>query len=289
MKQIIYNGDYYVSERDIIALKKGELLVKPIAIYIGLLEAVDVRYTYPSKYPIVPGSLGIVRVLEGPYTDYSYSGKLATVNPLASNDILGLSVDGILSSYATVHEKFIHRVVNNDDPYLSLTPLIEHGIFLGKNSYGKALIIGCNVLSYIVAKFFDENKHYNYALFCRNNRRVFKKINGKVYTNMGEIDPYYDSITVLDNKVSLIHSILDKTRAANIIVSKYSLINLIPLKHEGRLSILYTGKTSFESPDMVMKIMHYLKKRIKVIKVDDISKVLSLLPPRGFGLIINFK
>lgn len=288
IRQIVYNGEYYVSEREILPVKKGELLVKPLSVYIGLLENSYIRYTYPSKYPIVPGSFGIVRILEEPYSNKGYSGKIAVVNPITSNGILGLDIDGILGSYATIREENIYKLVDENDPYLSLIPLIEHGIFLGKHSHGRTLIIGCNILAYIIAKFFDENKKHNYALLCYDNRRVLRRINGRVYVNLGELDPYYDSIVILDSRFGLIHKVLTHIYFNNIIISVFSFINFLPLKLSETYNVLYTMKTDRESPHMVEKIISSLKKDIKIIRVNDISKTIGLLPPRGLGAIISF-
>ncbi|WP_148677190.1 hypothetical protein [Staphylothermus hellenicus] len=289
IRQIVYNGEYFVVERDILPVRMGELLVKPLSVYIGLLENLYVRYVYPSKYPVVPGSFGIVRVLEEPYSNKGYSGKIAVVNPFTSNGILGLDFNGILGSYAAIREENIYRLVNNDDPYLSLTPLIEHGVYLGKHCYGKTLIIGCNILTYIVAKFFDMNKKHDYALLCYNNRRALRRTRGRIHVNLGELDPYYDSIVILDPRFGLVHRVLTHIRSNNIIVSMYSFINLLPLKHDGTCNVLYTSKTFRGAPNMVEKMISLLKKNIRIIRINDISKTIGLLPPRGLGAIVSFR
>jgi hypothetical protein len=288
VKQIIYDGEFRVVERDIVAVKRGELLVKPLYVYIGLFEDPSVWFKYPVKIPVVPGSFGVVRVLESIYGEQELSGKLVVFNPIGSEKILGLDVDGLLSTYTGINKTYVYEVVQRDNPYYSLLPLIKHAISLYENSSGKTLIVGCNTLSIISSIAYDLLGGIEYYIYCPE-KNILRRFYGRVAINTGELDKNYESIVITSNDYPLIYEVLNSIGYKILIISRYSLVNNVILKRNGIYRLVYIGDTGI-SPDhvgVVNKVLSRIKKHIRIVKLDDLGKTTSLLPQQKPGVIIG--
>jgi len=197
VRSIVFNGKYDVIEKEIIPVKHGEVLAKPYYIYLGIVEKILYKGLEPFTKPIIPGSSGVVRIIEDP-SNGELSGKIAIISPIGPHGILGLDVNGILSTYTSINHKYIAGFINEPRPIHSIYPYISYGASIGKETYGSTLIIGCELDSIITAIYLKKMKEEEPHIICSKPIKHLKYLGFNIYREPGNLAKKYD--TSLINK-----------------------------------------------------------------------------------------
>ena len=66
VKAVAYDGTARIVEDVALAVRPGHLVAKPIYVYLGLTERIVSTGQELVAKPVVPGSSGIVRIIEDP-------------------------------------------------------------------------------------------------------------------------------------------------------------------------------------------------------------------------------
>ncbi len=285
-KHIVFNGTIHVEERDALPVRKNEVLGKTLSIYIGFLESLIENGLIPVNPPKILGSYAVLRILEDQGSEPNYSGRLVITNPYGEKGFLGIHIDGVLGTYVSLPRTYIYSEVSDKNPYNTLIPLIDHCIYLAEKAEGSTLIVGCNIysLTTFYAYTFIHNAYPD--LYCPD-KNIFRKIKFKPLRNLSELNSSYDTIILTSPKHSIIENVLEKSRSKQMIISKFSFLKYIPLKHLGEFHVIYTHQTS-KNPVIRGKITKILKKIIRVVEIDDVEKIVNYFSRIGLGVIVKF-
>ncbi len=272
-------------------VKPGYLLVKPIYVYLGVVEKILYSGYEPLYKPIIPGSSGVVRVLEDPSNKYGeLSGKLAIVSHIGKYGVLGLDEDGLLSNYSSIHPSYIYGYVEEAKPVHAIYPHIAYSISLGRETSGLTVILGCNLPEIITAYYIKKYKDEEPVILCSNIPRYLKVGKLKFYRHVSNLPSSCNTIVVGYDKYSLIHEALSRVSAEKIIVSIYSRLNILPVKRGVNTHLLYIDSVDGIEHEILDDIGKYIiRKYLKIVKAEDIGEIPGLLPPRRMGVVVELR
>jgi len=288
VEAIKYHGKLEVFELPAQEVKHGHVLAKTLYVFLSALEKVLMSGWEPVVKPVVPGSAGVVRVLEDPSGRFSeLSGRVFTVSPLGAGGVLGLDADGLLSTYQSLHVSYLYTPVSEPKPYHSLQPYTAYSLSLGMRVHGTTLIVGCEFPEIALATYLSEYRGEEPVLLCSNPPR-YARIPVKVHKNIGDLDKQYASIVIGCAPPSLIHDLLREVRTENIVVSAFSRLKTLPLTPGITARVKYVDRISAEvEQEVVEELSKKLAHIIRVARVNSIEQAIGFLPPRGMGVVLE--
>ncbi len=291
VKKIIFDGyKNLLVETNMLASRKGEFLAKPLYIYLGVIERILYKGYEPHIKPVVLGSSGIARVIEDQYSvNENLSGKIVIVKPYGREGLLGIDRDGLLSTYTSIPRNYVYGFMNSIYPYEVLRPYISYAINISKELYGSVLIIGCELPAILTALYLSKIRREEPIIICSGSPRIVKSFGLKVFKNIGDLAIRYNSIVVDYDKPSLINNVLEHIEYNKIVITIFSRLRYLPT-YPGRHIIVeyYTSFKDYEEDvNSYKELLNIVKKHIRVIKIDDLEKILEIIPPRRLGTIVE--
>ncbi|MEM4551391.1 MAG: hypothetical protein QXF92_01840 [Thermosphaera sp.] len=289
MKQraIVFDGTLNLIERPAIVLNPGFILVKPLEVYLGFIEKLLTSGSIPLSTPIIPGSMGIAKVIEAYNGDSSIIGKLVVISPFNAEKFLGLERDGLLSNYAVVPSNYIHSVVERPGPYDVMTPLIHHALEIAEKIRETPLILGCELLSLFVG-LYSREKGFEPDFICEGDSRDIHRFNFKVLKSISEVPSRMNTLVITTYNPILTSNIVDKTNPEHIVISPFSFTSLLKLPLKDRVIIERVNKFQTMHPVDVGKAVQLIRNYVRTVEVDDVEKTRGLFPPRGLGVIVKY-
>lgn len=289
IKSIVFYGKTELYEKTTIAVKHEYLLVKPLYVYLSVIEKILYSGYEPLLKPVIPGSSGVVRILEDPSGKHSdLSGRLAIVSPIGKYGILGLDEDGLLSSYSSIHPSYIYRYVEEAKAIYSLYPYIAYSINLGIQSAGLTVIIGCDIVEIGLAYYIINYKGEKPIIICSNIPRYLRSGKLRFYKHVSDLPDKCNTIVLGYDKYSLIYSVLNKISTEKILITCYSRLKLLPLRKRINIRVSYIDSIGEVDPGIVEDIARSINRYVRKIKTKDIEELPGLLPPRKMGIIVEF-
>ncbi|MEM0004137.1 MAG: hypothetical protein QXN97_02250 [Desulfurococcaceae archaeon] len=287
-KTLIYSGVLEVIEYPGVIFKES-ILVKPLYVYIGDIEKEIVTGHLPINKPIKLGSMGVVRVVEVQGSNTEYSGQTYSVSPFGSKGLLGISEDGILANFSSIHPSYLDEPLLEVTPMDALRPLIKHGFELAKNSVEPVLIEGCGLIGLITGLSL-RSLGMEPLFYCEEGSRVASSYGFTCTSHLGNISKKWGSIILTSSNMASKHRILVNLDYSRLVLSRLSHTTWIPLKNDfSSVQIVLVGKGGNLDQRIYRQIMNDIGKRIKVYEAVDLNDALGLFPPRGLGFILSIK
>ncbi len=286
IKSLIFNGLYLdLVHRTVLDVKKNQVLAKTLYFYIGPIENMILAGQIISRVPIVIGTSGVVRILESPTSEENLSGKIAVISPIGDDGVLGVNVNGLASTYTSIHISHIFEIIDTPKPIHAIYPYIALGLIMADKASNNVLIAGCS-LSSITAALAVKDKGGEPVIMCKNFPRVLRKLGLKLARNIGELNPSYDSMIIdITAPFGLVDTLIENISLNKIIVPCFTLFNHIRLPRKS-IYVEYIDKMKY-SLDKIDKYASRFKKLIQVIRSKELEDITSLLPVRGLGLIVE--
>ncbi len=287
---MIHDGLGIGVDRDrFIVIRRGEVLAKIHAFFIGPLDLQVLLQPTMTGPPRVLGSSAVARILEvSPGVEENISGKLVVIGPFGNKGLLVRDVDGVASSFAAVHSSYINLYLERSDPYYSLYPYILHGIRLVGDLGEPVLILGCNISS-VSAGLYLQSRGISYSLICKYPHHA-RRLGLNVFKNIGDLGKHYSTLVITPCSTSVY---LDALTSLDYDIIKYSALSLqdfIPVQAVQPERIVVEKVMDYSRDTSVARrILHRLKRVVELLYTDDLEKIIDLLPPRGLGLIVGFK
>jgi len=285
---VFHNGVLETVEHDSFVLNQPYLLAKPLYVYVGLIEQILFNQYEPLHRNVIPGSSGVVRIIEDPYSGgKDLSGEIAVVKMFIDHKVVGLDVDGLLSTYVALSREAIYGYVNEPNPIHALLPYISYSIKLGDEAYGSTLIIGCGLPSILTGIYMSRFRGNEPVLICSDIPRRLKRSGLRIYRNTGDLSSSYDTIIVSYENYSFITSVLESTSCRKLIITPFSRLRNIPLNRVDEVVLKYMSSFDNVANKHVEELALFVKKIVRYISIDDLGKARELIPPRGYGLVID--
>ena len=286
-KVVVFDDSLRIVENPAIALIPGYMLVKPLIIYLGFPEKLITSGLMPFKTPVIPGSMGIGRVVETYNGDGSIVGRNIVISPFHNEEVLGVDRNGLLGNFVSLPTGYIHSTVEKPRALQALTPLVHHAYALADKLHDNPLILGCELLS-ILTGIFSRNKGFEPAFICGDGLREASKFGFKVFKNLGEMPPTVKTLVITSYSPILTGAVVEKTHPQHIIVSPLSFTNYLKLPLREKVVIERVTSFRVESFNETEKGLQEVKNEVKVVEVDDVEKTLGLIPPRGLGVVVKY-
>ena len=268
----------------------GSILAKTIYVYIGDLERGLLSGVIPVTRPLIPGSLGVVRVIEVLSEKTEYTGKYYTVTPLGARGLLGVDTNGLLSNYASLDETYLEEEVVSPTPLDALKPILRHAVLLASKCEEPVLIEGCGLISVTLGALLRD-LGVDVQFYCENNARSALVFGFNVTSHISNLSKKWRTIVITSLNSASKYRVMRELEYSNLVVSALSLTELIPVRRECSVRVVVIGKGGFlgELRDLVdrgKKVLRGLSRAIKVVKTSELESIKGLLPPRGLGTII---
>lgn len=288
MKQkcVMYNGSVEVVEYPAVAVQ-DPVLVKPFYVYIGDVERSIVQGQLPVTKPVILGSLGVVKVvevLEGPTEP---TGKDFVVSPLGDKGILGVDINGLLATHTTLTHSYLDEELVQSSPYDSLRPVVKHAAELANASEEPVLVEGCGLVG--VATGLSLRKMGVEPIFyCEDGGRRASSLGFNVYKHAGSIGTKWRTVVLTSTSISSKHTLLTGVEYQKVVISPLSFTTWMPIRsrQSSLTRVFVVWRTGNYSSEIVREVIKELSKYVKVINVQDIEKILGLIPPKGWGSIL---
>ncbi len=274
-----------------VRVEEGYYLVKPLHVFVSSLENAIVEGVYTYKRPITLGSTGLVRILEaGANADPRLSGSLAIVSPISSGGVLGLELDGLLSTYTSIPGDTIVYTVDKDTPLYSIGyhALIVSSIrklFTGR----RALIVGGGIESLLLSL---EIREYTSSLSVitrsRHAGKILRRYGVNTYRDPRDLKCCYDTVFYGLYTSALLWDIirfLDKY--VTIVVNPFIRTLSLPLTFLKEVRIVRASISKDATLDVLYKYRRLLQKNIRRIELSSLKEVVSLIPVNQPGYIVS--
>ncbi|MET1160417.1 MAG: hypothetical protein ABWW65_05595 [Thermoprotei archaeon] len=287
VKAIVYDHGVKLSEYEVIAINQNSLLVKPVYVYIGLVERIVSSGLETINKPRILGSSGIVRILESSKSNYSeLSGKLACVSPLSNGKVLGLDIDGLFSTYTYVKPDTLIYFFEKAKPVHAIYPYIAMAVQLGSRAAGYTVVVGCNILSLAITEYLRKISGVEPMVLCSSIPRYIRGYGVKTSNNTGTLPQEVGSIIVTWDKPSFIYRVLSELNYSKLVLTPLARVPVIPIK-PGAYRVEYLDSVERVDIDIVENLAKEFSRRIRVVKISDLSEATELIPPRGLGIVID--
>lgn len=288
-KSIIYSGHVEVVEYPAVPAREA-ILAKPIYVYIGDVERSVVQGAIPVTRPVVLGSTGIAKVVEVFEGSTEPTGKVYTVSPLGDRGFLGVNTNGLLSNYASLTHAYLDEELTQSNPHDSLRPLVKHASEIASTCEEPVLIEGCGIIG-VAAGLALRKAGVEPVFYCENGARRAHIFNFNVHKHVGDLSSKWRTVVITSMDPGSKYTVLAGFEYYNVVITPLSFTRWLPLpaSRVGSVKVLTLWKTGKYSSEFVRDVLRELSKVVRIVAVDDIEKVLGLIPPRGFGFIIAFK
>jgi len=267
-----------------------DVLAKTLFVYIGDLERAVFSGLVPLTRPLVPGSSGVVRVIEVLSGRTEYTGKYYTVTPLGERGLLGVSVNGLLSNYVSLDDSYLEEELTSPQPQDALRSLFNHVVHLASKCEEPVLVEGCGLIGVALGALLGEMGFEN-QLYCESGRRNAVLLDLNVTTHISNLSKKWRTLVITSSSASSKYRVLRELEYSNLVISALSLTEWIPIRKSYSVRVSFVGRGDFrgEVEDLggeIKKVLHRVYRLVRVIRAGDLDSVKGLLPPRGLGTII---
>lgn len=285
-RSVVFDGGVRVADLPFVKVEQGEVLAKTIYVYVGQLERSIINHAAIPPRRVILGSSGVVKAIETTSNDTSTVGKYLVVSPLSRYGVLAYNIDGLLANYSAVKPEHVLEELVEADPHIALKPLVAHGVELGLESEGTALIAGCNLVALSAALTLRESSTEP-VMYCESSPRPVAQLGLSIARHMGNLPSRVDSVILTEPGVSIHYKLLKHVDPRKVIVSPLSLSTWIPVNPRvGKTVIVYLDSVRNSEPRLTDRILRELSGFVKRIEIDDVEKAVGLLPPQGLGFIL---
>ncbi len=173
MKALAWTPELSIKEYPSPPIPKGWVFGKVI---FGMISTLDNSFKAGLPIPLgrIAGSYGVLRVLEAGIDSGAEDGRVYGVVPYSKAGVLGIDIDGLMGSYASVPSDSLIKLEGKQSGELNeLLPLwlefsyIPHLKEAIKDSVNP-LILGCNFTTYIIASNLRETKDITVGCFSND-------------------------------------------------------------------------------------------------------------------------
>jgi len=267
-----------------------DILAKTLFVYIGDLEKAVLSGLVPLTRPLVPGSSGIVRVIEVLSGKTEYTGKYYTVTPLGERGLLGVSINGLLSNYVSLDDSYLEEELTSPQPQDALRPLLNHVVHLASRCEEPVLIEGCGLVGVVLGVLLKEIGFEN-QLYCESGRRNAVLLDLNVTTHISNLSKKWKTLVITSSNVSSKYRVLKELEYSNLVISALSLTEWIPIRKNYSVRVSVVSRGDFRSgvrnlESKNKEVLHRVYRLVRVVRASDLDSVKGLLPPRGLGTII---
>ena len=273
-------------------LERGYYLVKPLYVVIDNTLNALVNGYIPFKPPIIPGSTGLVRILEPGYgARPDLSGLLAIISPISKKGILGIEINGLLAKHVAIPEDTIALIVEKKHPMYSIGYYVAVANKVAELSKDqRLLIIGAGLTGFLAAILSRESSlETDVFTLSRPRIHLLKKIG---INNVGPTPIFkgpYDVIFYNFQTSIYLDKFLNLLRRNGILVINPFIRNIM-ITLETRLfekvEIIHAHPTRSHYHGFE-KIWNVLKRELRIINVDSFSAIENIRPYNMLGLIIS--
>lgn len=288
VESLVYSGLAGVLERNVVAVKHGHLLVKPLYVYFGTVERAIFSGYEPLVRPVVIGSSGVVKVIEDPSGASSeYSGRIAVVSPIGPRGVLGIDVDGIASTYSELHGGYIYKLAPEARPVLAIHPYVAYGLTLRREAEGSTLIVGCDSSTVAFALSSHSSNSDRPDIICSRAPSYLRARGLKLLKHASDLLPKYDTVVVSFERYSLVHEVLSSVGFSKLVLAAFSRLVSAPIKRGLNAKIVHVDRIGEVEAAEVENVAKELLEFVRVHRVRGLSEVAGLLPPQKLGLIVE--
>ncbi|MGC8982288.1 MAG: hypothetical protein ACP5KA_00805 [Desulfurococcaceae archaeon] len=289
LKAIVYRGRLEVVDYPAVPASE-DLLVKPLYVYVGDVENAIIKGTLPLVKPVILGSVGVVKVIEVLEGWTEYTGKTYSVTPIGSIGILGVHLNGLLTSYVSIPRSYIDEELPQPTPLDSIKPLAKHAGEIATISEEPVLVEGCGILGILVGLLL-RRAGIEPVYYCEERAGRASALGFNVHSNVGSLGTKWRTIILTSTSASSKYALLWGLEYSHVVISPLSFTKWVPLPLSKVESFKLSVVTRAEhyNAEHVRSVLKDVARNIKVISVDDVEKALGLLPTRGLGTVIALK
>ncbi|MEM0282584.1 MAG: hypothetical protein QXT75_05365 [Desulfurococcaceae archaeon] len=287
-KAIVYSGVLEVVEYPGVIFKEN-ILVKPLHIYVSDIERNILSGTLPLTKPIILGSMGVARVIEVQGSSSEYSGQTFVITPFGNKGLLGITEDGILASFTSIHQSYLDEPLMEITPVDALRPLVKHGIELAKNAVEPVLIEGCGSIG-IVAGLSLRLLGIEPVFYCEETSKLAMVYEFNIVHHISSISKKWSSIILTSYNMASKHRVLMNLDYNKVIISRLSLTSWIPIKdYSSTIQIVTVDKGEVYDQNIRRQVLNEVSRRVRIYEINDLQDALGLFPPKGIGFILSIK
>lgn len=303
-ESVVYRqGNIGVEALPAVPLREGEVLAKPLYVYLGDIERGVLTGAIASKNSVVLGSAGVVKVIEVLGEDESLVGKNFLVKPFGARGILGAETDGLLSTYLGLHKSYLGKEVVDPRPSSALRPLASHAVRIASRVSSTPVVEGCGITSLLTALAL-RNADIEPWIYCEQPPREFYALGFQVAKHENGLSPEIKTAILTSwNKIAQ-YKLLQRVRPEVIVVSSLAIMRWLPLYERAERISIYVEKDFEVDEESELLVNNVLRKvRIKPderrgerrevevehVEATKMEDVLGLLPPPRLGLVVSVK
>ncbi len=290
---LVYDGEKVSLLKRSVSIRVNEVLVKPLSVFIGGVENYIVTGKIPFKRPIILGHTGIGRIVEtGSHAPSELSGKITIIKPVTTNGVLGINLDGLLSKQVSVPIDAIAKTISVDEPKYAISYYVAIANYISKQIKEKdILIIGGGITGLSLLTITSSIK-VDIVTFSRESYRLARRLCTTVFRDLKEVKDrysviYYNLLTPI--YLSYIGNFTKdgcEIYINPITAMLYGKAISIPLEHK-RCHVITPVPEDSDYVANMEKIWDIIGSEIKVVRIESMKELVTLLPTRPFGIIIG--
>lgn len=303
-ESIVYRqGNIGVETLPAVPLREGEVLVKPVYVYLGDIEKGVLTGALASRDSVVLGSTGVAKVIEVLGEDEALVGKTFLVKPLGARGVLGVETDGLLSTYTGLHASYLGKEVVSPRPSSALRPLASHAVRIASRVSSTPVVEGCGVISLLTALAL-RNAGIEPWIYCEQPPREFYALGFQVAKHENGLSQEIRTVILTSwNKVAQ-YRLLQRVEPEVIVVSSLALMRWLPLYERAEKISVYIER-GFEVDEEMEPLVNNILRKVRVkpdekhgekrdieiehVEVGKMEEVLGLLPPPRLGVVVSIK
>ncbi|MEZ0393515.1 MAG: hypothetical protein ABWK00_00485 [Desulfurococcaceae archaeon] len=284
-RYVAFDGrTFRVFERPAVPVERGWMLVKPLYVYVGFPERLLYSGLEPVEVPRRIGSSCVAKVIEsqGP----ELSGRLVVTKHLLSGRLVGLDVDGCLSTYAGVPGDLVFWLPDRAEPHYALLPFVQHALDIAGEAYGNVLVIGCNLVG-LLAALAMRDSGMEPTVYCARGIGPARRLGLRATPKAGDLAGSYDVVAVVEAQEGWALSALAGIRYSRLVISALARPGRIPLPASGRAEVVVLDDVEARGGEKLWKHCGTARELVRVVRVRDPEEALGLLPPGGLGYVVE--
>lgn len=284
------NGGIKVIEEEFTVVEPSSLLVKPLFIYIGVVEKKLFHHLNLINKPVIPGSSGVVKIIEDPSgTRGELSGKTAIVSPFGRRGLLGYDINGLLTHFSSIPYEYLLTFVNDASPIQALIPYLAYSTSIAKLMEPPVAVIGCDIIAASTALYVKLVLNDEPVLLCSDPPKGIWKLGLKPVDNVNYVNKFYSSILVDNEEFWFTYDALRELKYRSLFVSPFSNLRFIPLRKGFEAKISFIDEISGFDEKSIKTVVKFIRRAVGFIKVKDVSDLTYLIPPKGLGVIVGYE